>query len=133
MKPLISLVLFTLLAGASLQALSQDKNNMPVNTNKSTKASIDSITDYERFKMNAEMDIISNNRKIAGFITGDSVLNNNSSKTHNRSAIESMQSKNDTLAMEINAAASIQTDKWSAFKIVFQKKMYELMNTIDNY
>ncbi len=132
MKPLIILVLLAITTAVSVPAFCQEKKVITTNSQKFTKASIDSIADYERFKMGAEMDIISNNRKIAGFIITDTVLNNGVKKQHG-STIKDLQTKNNLLAFEIYDSINIQTDKWHAFKKTFQKNMYELMDAINNY
>ncbi|GEM_PF-1976713 len=132
MKHFLILVLFAVSATVYLPTFAQEKKVLPTSSVKLSKASIDSVAVYERFKMDAEMDIISNNRKIAGFIISDTVLNNGMKKQH-ESTIEDLQAKNNLLAIEINDSINVQTDKWHVFKITFQKKMYELMNAINGY
>jgi cytochrome c biogenesis factor len=93
------------------------------------EARIDSAADYQKFKMQAEIAIDGNKKKIAEL----KVKKANDDKAANEAyqkRVLALEEKNNALKSKIEAGGATETSKWASFKLEVSNNINEVSNDI---
>ncbi len=90
-----------------------------------SEAKIDSAADYQRFKKQAENQIMENQKKIAALRMRRSNDTKEIKMRYDKKLLE-LDQKNNVLKRNIKNTETIKTDNWQSFKAGFNKIMADL-------
>jgi hypothetical protein len=85
----------------------------------------DSIADYQKFKVDSELKIIDNKKKIAELKAKKSVENKEVKEKYDKKVL-ALEEKNNDLKKKLDASNTVKSTAWSSFKREFNHDIEEL-------
>jgi len=129
---LLNIAILGMLSFAAYTALAQQnrkvekaRKEVAVAKENLSEAKIDSAADYQRFKKQAENQIMENQKKIAALRMRRSNDTKEIKMRYDKKLLE-LDQKNNVLKRNIKNTETIKTDNWQSFKAGFNKIMADL-------